>query len=393
MMTQSDISTLADKLLQLLLARAAGASNITTAQVRSAFDISKPATNIEDRNRSAGSPDKVAERATSDILSKLPRLVAETVKLVSSQQSRSISDSGLPTGKILATQNSEASKKDGESIGEKIGEGTKKVFDGLAGKLLAILGPAALLATALGSQASGVSVFMGAIKVVGNVLGSTLYPIIALGAAVVLSLSDVIRDALLPNLEAWYSAVINNGLSAIEQIEKALINGANGVIDFTNSVLQSSAQMDKATAFFMLMTSEVMKLMGKKNEAAVMEVAAGLMIKRAVETEGNQVAKIDATKNFYERLNIKTDANGRPVLGDGPAFTDRVKTNLGKVNEQFRLENMPKASQMGLADAAVAAQMSALAMTPFQQKELELLSRVADAMDQAVAKLRPPTNE
>ena len=95
------------------------------------------------------------------------------------------------------------------------------IFKQFETKLLTLLGPVALLASALTSMTSGMSVFLGVVKLIGNTLGVALFPVIALVSAVLLALNDVVLALLIPNLEEWATTILQGGLDAINAMGNA----------------------------------------------------------------------------------------------------------------------------------------------------------------------------
>jgi len=268
-----------------------------------------------------------------------------------------------------------------------------KVFKQFEAKLFGMLAPAALVATMLSSAASGLSVFIGAVKILGSTLGMLLAPGIMLLSAVILTVSDVIQSALLPNLEDWYTAVITFGLGAIDFLETQFINAANTIIDFVAAVTKAAADVYGIAATLMITKAMIQQAYGDI-DGARKSVTAGIgLIRKSVEMENSkQTDKM--SKTILDRLGIMTDENGKPIpLSSTGGFGDQVKKNLLKVTQEFRQENLPKAQQTGLSQAYFSAQMATLNLTPFERENLKILMIIADTMDKVAQKVQPPTSQ
>jgi hypothetical protein len=90
------------------------------------------------------------------------------------------------------------------------------------GKFAILFAPIIALSNVLNQTASGMGVFMTAIKVLGATLAPLLLPVFLLLAAAVLSVSDEIWSSLLPNLKAWYEWILANAIPVLEQFVAAV---------------------------------------------------------------------------------------------------------------------------------------------------------------------------
>lgn len=292
-------------------------------------------------------------------------------------------------------------------------------------KLTAILAPAAVLASIIGSETGGMKIFMGSIKVLGNVIGTAFAPIMFMGAAAVLSLADMISDWLLPNLDKWYEWLVTTGFELFRWLEDEITKAVNGAVDKINLLAEAigkgiemlkqwkdSLDPKKSTGakVFDVVSGGLLSGRGTLDLLKRFGVGGGLFNLGGANPGQDKTAEFGkAVDNLltgttpegkgtggkfsdkvWEALGMKTDKNGRPILNPPGGFTGRMQNNLKEVINEYRIQNAPQAQRMGIAEAAKNAQLAALQMSPFESRMLKLVEKVADSMEKAAAKLPPP---
>jgi hypothetical protein len=264
-----------------------------------------------------------------------------------------------------------------------------QALSSLAKSLLKVLLVAEILGAVLG-DASGFRVFMGSIKVLGNVLGSVLTPIFLLGAAVILSLADIISDVLLPNLAAWYEYLFTEGIKWISTLESGVVGAVNILIDAFNLAKSGVISFARVLAAIQTNVAAVQEVTGDTEGAAATRRFSAIL-----KTTANVLEKDGMTKKLDDKAGIgdalgklgAKDKDGNPIKN----LVDRIPGNLQKVIQEFRMQNAPQSQSMSIAEASRNAQMAAFQMSPFEQKNLELLNKISDTLGQGFTKIQPPT--
>lgn len=289
-------------------------------------------------------------------------------------------------------------KDDSEEKEEKKGKGKsgkpgqiEKIFGIFEAKLFAVLTPVALVATLFASMTSGMSVFLGAIKILGATLGLILAPGVIAFSALILTLSDFIQDALLPNLEQWYSAVLNFAVGGIDWLEKQFVYLANEAIKFANNLLSATpailrftAEVFKAAAMLAILTDDNKSADKNMNTAFDLEQMA-----RKAEKSPRVAGLVKSS--ILDSLGLQHDAEGNIQPIQGGSFGSRFRGNLRKSVDQMAFENMPKSQQTSLSGANMAAQMATIQMSPFEREQLKLSALQLDVAYKVLAKTTPPT--
>lgn len=305
---------------------------------------------------------------------------------------------------------------EGASAGE--GGGSKKasskgggnvpladVFKQFETKLFALLAPAALVATMLSSAASGMSVFIGAIKLVGNTLGMMLAPGILLASAVILSLNEMIQGALLGSLEDWYTAIIDGGIKAIDWLGEAIAQVVNGMNAWETAMFKGISGLSEAVAFLASSFAAIIRVLSKSlaldrlsplGGADANRKAAGLdrMADRfnlAADIQRGLAPQTRVWDSVLGKLGLMKGDDGKYNIPGVTGFGDRVTQNLGKVLTQFRFDNAPKSQSTSIAAANMAAQSASFNMSPFERENLKIIQTIADTMGRVLTKISPPT--
>lgn len=285
-------------------------------------------------------------------------------------------------------------------------EGLKAIGD-IGKTLLKTLIPISIAAAVLGSATSGMSTFLASFKVLGTVVGTLLTPAFIVGGAALLSFADILTDTILPNLEKWYETFITTSLSAVNWLQKAVIDFVNEVLklipkiqEVGASILEFAANTTYSFASLLKMADAVL---GKNKAedvartdkivktADLLSVAAATMRTDLANKEPKNVP----FKDVFEALNIPV-VNGVPQIpqfGANEGIAGRMPANIQKMIQQFKFDNAPQPQSMGLAQAAQNAQLAALNVSPFERDMLKLVSEVIEALDRVSAKLKPAVGE
>lgn len=287
---------------------------------------------------------------------------------------------------------SDDEKEDKKKKPAKGGEGQlSKIFGIFEQKLFGVLAPVAIAATVFASATTGMGVFLGAIKILGSTLGLILAPGVMALSALILTLSDYIQDALLPNLESWYTAVLTFAIGGIEWLEKAYVDAANAVLDFASEALKAGSELMLFAGYVAFVTAELKRRLGD-NAGAEADTASGKRFIRAgVEMQGQSDMEHLVRTALFKRLGIPVDETGKPIPLVAGQFTERFQKNLRKSTDEMAFQNMPKSQSTSLAGANMAAQMASIQMSPFEREQLKLSALQVDILNRVVAKITLPT--
>ena len=311
---------------------------------------------------------------------------------------------------IKAIRDSVAGKKPADNQAAKPeakeSEGLKAIGD-IGKTLLKTLIPISIAAAVLGSATSGMSTFLSSFKVLGTVVGTLLTPAFIVGGAALLSFADILTESLLPNLEKWYETFITTSLSAVNWLQKAVIDFANEMLklipklkDVSIALLDFAVGVTKGLANIMLVADTAEMMQTGKNPgryAETLKIAGKLEVVAAVlkEDRAKDKPNIIPFKDVFEALNIPV-VNGVPQIpqfGANEGIAGRMPANIQKMIQQFKFDNAPQPQSMGLAQAAQNAQLAALNVSPFERDMLKLVSEVIEALDRVSAKLKPAVGE
>lgn len=285
-------------------------------------------------------------------------------------------------------------------------EGLKAIGD-IGKTLLRTLIPISIAAAVLGSATSGMSTFLASFKVLGTVVGTLLTPAFIVGGAALLSFADILTETILPNLEKWYETFITTSLSAVNWLQKAVIDFVNEVLKLIPKIQEVGASLLEFAANTTYSFASLLKMadaaLGKNKAedvartdkivktADLLSVAAATMRTDLANKEPKNVP----FKDVFEALNIPV-VNGVPQIpqfGANEGIAGRMPANIQKMIQQFKFDNAPQPQSMGLAQAAQNAQLAALNVSPFERDMLKLVSEVIEALDRVSAKLKPAVGE
>ncbi len=285
-------------------------------------------------------------------------------------------------------------------------EGLKAIGD-IGKTLLKTLIPISIAAAVLGSATSGMSTFLSSFKVLGTVVGTLLTPAFIVGGAALLSFADILTDTILPNLEKWYETFITTSLSAVNWLQKAVIDFVNEVLKLIPKIQEVGATLLEFAANTTYSFASILKMadaaLGKNKAEDTARtdkiVKAGDLLSVAAATMRTDLAnkKPESVpfKDVFEALNIPV-VNGVPQIpqfGANEGIAGRMPANIQKMIQQFKFDNAPQPQSMGLAQAAQNAQLAALNVSPFERDMLKLVSEVIEALDRVSAKLKPAVGE
>lgn len=295
--------------------------------------------------------------------------------------------SGMSSTPTSATAGSTAAAASGGSVG-----GAVSAITSFATKLLAILAPISVTAAVIGAATSGMSVFLGSLKLLGALAGTVIAPVFLVLAAVALSLSDVIQSQLLPNLAQLQAQILAFGTNAVAALEGKFY-------ELAVKVLTAAIQLDR-------LTETAGGLMGVFDKIMSWNPATALQWRGAKWLAGGgdgPAAKEQAQQELKELVAQLRGgagaAGGGAAVGAGrkplPDFMGLFQGNLQTALDQMRHESGPKAQQSGLIQASMNAQMAAF-MSPFEQKQLDLQQKNLEALQEAVEavkRLQPPVGK
>lgn len=223
-------------------------------------------------------------------------------------------------------------KKKERTVTEKTVDTIKMAGKMLGDALFAPLKPLALFARALNSASSGQGIYQKSLQSLGNVLGSVFTPLFLAFSGVVQGVSDWLAQKLLPVLEDFYEVIMTDVISAAMGLEGAL-----------NILVK------------------------------VVKLAAWIV-------GGLYTAVKSVIKFIYSLIpTVRKD--------ETRGLAESVKTGLRDSLTEFRRQNAPQAQSMGIAEASKRAQLSALNMSPFEQKNLMYLRNISEKADAAAARM------
>lgn len=112
---------------------------------------------------------------------------------------------------------------------------TSQAMGVLISRFALVLGPLAIFAALLSSNAAGFQVLGTAVKLLVATLGPLLLPIIAVLAAGLLELSEKLWERIVPALESWYTAVVTNLLPAVSKMVDSFMEVVKFFTDLAKS--------------------------------------------------------------------------------------------------------------------------------------------------------------
>lgn len=280
---------------------------------------------------------------------------------------------GMPSAPTSVSAGATASAASGN------GGGVVSALSGFATKLLAILAPISVTAAVVGSATSGLSVFVGTLKLLGATFGTVLAPVFLLLAAVALSLSDVIQGQLLPNLAELQTQILQFGTNAVAALEGKFYELAVRALTLVIQLERLTETAGGLAGVF----DKVMMVNNPLLWAGGKWLAGGGDGPDAKEQAQQELRALVAQ--------LRGPGNAGAPAGGGrlnnqpprPDFMGMVVGNLQTALDQMRHESGPKAQQTGLIQASLNAQMAAF-MSPFERKQLELQEKNLQSLQEAV---------
>src|SRR5262245_32281484 len=128
------------------------------------------------------------------------------------------------------------------------GGGITSALSLLGGRLVAVLGPLALLASTLSAQISGFQVLTSSAKVLAASLAPVLLPVTTLLSAALLAVSEIIFTRGVPIFEQFFAFMLSRGLPALTILLDNFIVAADAVKTFAENVGEAVTFIERAVS-------------------------------------------------------------------------------------------------------------------------------------------------
>lgn len=307
-----------------------------------------------------------------------------------------------------------------------IGRGAKAVASGVGGaakgvggalmaamspfmlKLIAVLGPLALLAAVLSSASSGFSLVTTSVKLLAMTLGPILLPFMVLLATGIASMSDIIWNKMMPQLEKWFTLILVSGIPALERFllkvealataiewvvnkipgagaitQHAAPGGSASPSSFLDSVMGFGADSLIKGGGVTAAETIMMSLFGRKTPPSDPRPDSTTSGARAARGDVSAAAGAAGAAGA-----ARGGSNAAPGAPGGISTTDDrmnlIKSNMNMVLAEMKFQQGPRASFSGLRQASSNAQMAALNKSPFEAQMLARMTEIIARMDRSI---------
>lgn len=255
--------------------------------------------------------------------------------------------------------------------------------------LLTTIAPLTTLASILAQTTSGLSLFLGAINILTMTIAPVLLPIFAILGAIVLAIATQLEDELAPALDTFYEWLATEAVDALSGFVSWIKKVREGLIEFWEELTRERAPDEPAWVDRQAdKIGEGLDQLGQNIVDNFPGLGHALGFKTTGEKEDEAIAAGEILPGMDEPFKPGA-AGGRGDFGGDEkkkksGFMNDFISGLKDISKQFRMENSPQAQMTGIVEASRAAQMAALNVTPFQQKQLQIAQKTAERLDRLV---------
>jgi len=274
------------------------------------------------------------------------------------------------------------------------------VMGTLVGKIVAVLAPLAIVASAVASPTSGLGVLLSAMKILGSVLGAVLLPVFLALSALVYAVSGYIAQNLLPVLKDWYQAVVDGAIKAVELLEAAFVFAVRKVREFGEWLGKFDKDVKETGG------DEPLGWISRNNPIRWFTgmTPDDIRGRRKAAEKGEAAPETEFGRILREIKERGTSQTGRPspalgglvgglgaaaAPGGGATFADRFVDGLRKSMQEFRFQNAPPARFTTGGDIYKEAQLAAVNVSPFEKTAQDFMGKVLQVLGSIDKELRP----
>lgn len=275
------------------------------------------------------------------------------------------------TGGIITGPKSSNSGNDSTGI-------LTRTITALSAKILAVLGPIALFGLAVTSAVSGLQPFFASLKLVGSLLGAFLAPIFITLSAAIFAVVTVFEDDLISAAQKWAELIFTKAVQAIDYMEKQAFQLGETLLQAALAALNFVREIQVGIAVLRGTDKELMNKGINDDPIVKSQKELSLALKNIRDTR-------KAGGGFGEMMNLPFLKNMKE--GDfGKAFRDGIQNGI----QEMRMSIGPQAQSSDLLGASRQAQLAALNQSPYEQKMLDLNTKILAALQQSADKATRP---
>lgn len=241
--------------------------------------------------------------------------------------------------------------------------GLAKVFSQLASVVLKGLGPIGILIGLLTATSSGFGKFLQVIDMMYTALGAVLLPIFVLMSAVLLTLTAIFFDKMLPMMEKWFEIIF------------ALVPLFEGLLKVVVTLYDLWMALIKAIAEFIQF---IAKIIQQQFDTAAEQLPGGKEVLDQAK-EAAQKALDDAKKK----------AGGGEEDDVGKEFRKATRDIIASLKQDIGA----KATLVGLETDWNQKLLAALNKDPLEARKMEMLRKILDALERALNKADAKNNK
>lgn len=290
------------------------------------------------------------------------------------------------------------------------GGGAMEAIAGRVARQIAmIFAPLIAFSTLLNQSTSGLSLFLGAINILGGTIAPLLLPVFTVLAAAIVVVSDEIWQRLLPTLKDYNATILGQGIAAIETFAQYLVTAAGGVDEFARQMGFAAAGLAAgpgAAQAWKDAQKDMKDLKGWNaahgnkfdlNDPQQRVNARFAQLREELKGDKDNLGKwLDAIKNAPNAAEAKRIQGMGPgawadeaagMKGQQPGVREKMFNAVDLVLRQLQMQTGSKASLTGIAQASRQAQLAAVSQDPFAAKQLQVTEQVLQAIRAGFAEL------
>jgi hypothetical protein len=258
-------------------------------------------------------------------------------------------------------------------------------------RLAAIFAPLIAFSTLLNQSTSGLQLFVGAINILAATLAPVIMPAFVLLSAALLAVSAILMDDMSPAMEQFYEWVGDKAVPALMEFADWIAKNVTALGQFFDSLDSSPEKFQPWEDRLIKQIDDTIDSFKGLGDAIdwLIRNSTGLInpnVGKAFAGPGAGPAGPVNPDQF--KPNAHWEGGGEAGGGDfggkvqppggneAARFRKEFLQGLKDTVREFERKNLPQAQLTGLVQASRQAQMAALNMSPFEQRNLQILQRV-----------------